>query len=97
MSQIQGKLLLISANKYNNTCLMIASYKGHLDVVSYLLEKGADPNARANCGATAMHFAVECGHLDVVRELLLYGAAFLNNENGIKDRYIFYLWSVWKF
>lgn len=22
------------ANKYNNTCLMIASYKGHLDVVS---------------------------------------------------------------
>ncbi|VEN59219.1 unnamed protein product [Callosobruchus maculatus] len=50
------------ANKYNNTCLMIASYKGHLDVVSFLLETGADPNEKALCGATALHFAAECGY-----------------------------------
>lgn len=71
------------ANKYNNSCLMIASYKGHLDIVSYLLEKGADPNRRANCGATAMHFAVEGGYLKVVQELLEHGAVFSCNENGM--------------
>ncbi|KAJ8977475.1 hypothetical protein NQ317_001757 [Molorchus minor] len=64
------------ANKYNNTCLMIASYKGHLDVVSFLLENGANPNEKALCGATALHFAAECGYVDVVRELLKYNAKF---------------------
>nr|CAI5816887.1 unnamed protein product [Callosobruchus analis] len=59
---IKHKADIHIANKYNNTCLMIASYKGHLDVVSYLLEMGADPNEKALCGATALHFAAECGY-----------------------------------
>ncbi len=32
------------ANRFNNTCLMIAAFKGHLSVVKFLLEKGANPN-----------------------------------------------------
>lgn len=61
---------------------MIAAYKGHLDVVTFLLEKGANPDEKANCGATALHFAAECGHTAIVKEMLEYGAAFVKNETG---------------
>ncbi|KAG8245278.1 Protein fem-1 B, partial [Homalodisca vitripennis] len=56
---------------------------GHLDVVSYLLEKGALPDEKAHCGATAMHFAAECGHTSIVKELLDYGAHITKNEIGM--------------
>lgn len=62
---------------------IILFFKGHLDVVSFLLEKGANPNERAHCGATALHFAAECGHTAVVKELLKYDAKFTANEIGM--------------
>ena len=45
------------ANKFNNTCLMIAAFKGHVNVLEYLLSRGVNPDVTANCGATALHFA----------------------------------------
>jgi len=30
------------ANRHGHTCLMIACYKGHIAIVRYLLDKGAD-------------------------------------------------------
>ncbi len=69
--------------------LMLIMYnilQGHGDVVSYLLEKGSDPNVRAQCGATVLHFAAECGQLSIVKELLRYGAVFSLNENGIQTQ-----------
>ena len=62
---------------------MIAAYKGHADVVSYLLLKGAQPNVVATCGATALHFAAELGHLDIVRKLMMYGAEILQNDQNM--------------
>lgn len=62
---------------------MIAAYRGHLDIVSFLLEKGADPDEKANCGATALHFAAESGHTVIIKEILKYGAAIVKNKNGI--------------
>lgn len=47
------------------------------------MEEGADPNVKAHCGATALHFAAECGHVDIVKELLKYDAQFSRNENGM--------------
>ena len=47
--------------------------QGHRDVVNFLLELGANPNEKAHCGATALHFAAECGHVDIVRILLEHG------------------------
>ena len=61
------------ANKFNNTCLMIAAFNGHLEVVKYLLEVGANPDETANCGATALHFAAETGAIDIVKELVEKG------------------------
>lgn len=51
--------------------------------VSFLLEHGADPNVKALCGATALHFAAEWGHVSVVTELLKFGAKVTKNENGM--------------
>jgi Fem-1 family protein b len=51
--------------------------------VSFLLENGANPNEKALCGATALHFAAECGHLPVVKELLKYDAIFSTNDSGM--------------
>lgn len=48
--------------------------------VKFLLEQGADPNEKALCGATALHFAAECGFVKVVKELLRYGATFSSND-----------------
>lgn len=51
--------------------------------VTFLLENGADPNEKTLCGATALHFAAECGYVAIVGELLRYGAKFLCNEAGL--------------
>jgi ankyrin repeat protein len=40
------------------TMLMSASYYGHLQVVMFLIEKGADPNLQTGTGGTALHFAI---------------------------------------
>lgn len=63
---------------------MISSYKGHTEVVEYLLQKGADANAQANCQATSLHYASECGHLEICKLLLDYGADVnVKNEYGM--------------
>ncbi len=64
---------------------MIAAYKGHLGVVRLLLDKGeCDPNLAANCGATALHFSAESGHVAVVEALMDAGAdAARKSEHGV--------------
>jgi outer membrane protein assembly factor BamB len=50
--------------------LLAAARKGDLAAVRKHLDSGADPNARTEYGASALHFAADRGHLDVVRLLL---------------------------
>lgn len=47
------------------------------------MENGANPNERALCGASSLHFAAECGHTAIVKELLKYNAVFTVNESGM--------------
>lgn len=54
--------------------LVYAAFGGHLDVVAYLLGKGADINAASEGGMTALMAAARNGHLPVVRALLAGGA-----------------------
>ena len=54
----------------------------------YLLKHNANVNAKARCGATALHFAAETGggkNQGVVKALIEQGNADLNikNEHGI--------------
>lgn len=61
----------------------LAAMFGHLSIVHYLLEKGADVNAVASNGAgyTPLTAAVTGGHKDIVRLLLASGAS-VNHRYG---------------
>jgi ankyrin repeat protein len=52
------------------TALMIASQKGSVPMVTALLGAGANPNRETRIGKTALMFAAEHCHLDVMRLLL---------------------------
>ena len=56
------------------TSLLIASQRGHLDVVRELLARGAVIDAAFNNGATPLIQASWKGHIEVVRALLAAGA-----------------------
>jgi ankyrin repeat protein len=54
--------------------LFLAAGEGKLEVVRYLLDEGANINAREDWGSTALIEAASYGHIDVIKELLLRGA-----------------------
>lgn len=55
------------------TSLMYASFYGHKALVSYLLEMKAEINAANLSGITALIWAVEQKHKEVVEELVNHG------------------------
>ena len=62
--------------------LMYAAYNGHAPVVNYLLENGAEVNAQANNGFTALIAAAKGGYENIVIALLKRGA----KPNLVTDR-----------
>ncbi|KAJ6477191.1 ankyrin repeat-containing domain protein [Mycena vitilis] len=58
------------------TALQAASSQGNVDVVSFLLENGADINARGGKFGSAVQAAAQEGQLDAVRLLINKGAIF---------------------
>ena len=65
------------------TPLQLASRNGHVEVVCFLLEHGADVTARDKSGLTALHYASENGHKEVIRILVKHGADVrAQNEKG---------------
>lgn len=57
-----------------NSPLHFAAAKGHSEIVTLLLEHGADVNSRNYCGQTALMQACRYGHWEVVQTLLLFKA-----------------------
>jgi ankyrin repeat protein len=70
----------------------LACENGHLKVVSFLQQHGADLNIKDKYGWTPLHVACEKEHLEVVSFLLLHGADV--NIKG-NDGYLF-TWPVSK-
>ena len=54
--------------------LIVASKKGHLEIVRFLLERGDDVNVWDSYTGTPLHVASGVGQLDVVRLLLMFNA-----------------------
>ncbi|MBV8802658.1 MAG: ankyrin repeat domain-containing protein [Gammaproteobacteria bacterium] len=52
------------------TLLFLAAQQGEINLVSELLNKGADPNAKTNNHRTPIFMAAKQGHLDIVIKLL---------------------------
>ncbi|KAI2808130.1 Protein fem-1 B [Blomia tropicalis] len=75
-------------NQFQNTCLMLACYMGSEDVVRTLIECKADIDKQALCGATALHFSAQKGHVNICKLLLSNGAKFLPNNNGLTPIFV---------
>ncbi|XP_060527199.1 ankyrin repeat domain-containing protein 17-like isoform X2 [Cylas formicarius] len=65
-----------------STPLMEAAQEGHLDLVRFLLEYGANVNAVTQTNDTALTYACENGHTDVADLLLQYGADLEHESEG---------------
>ncbi|EZA52531.1 uncharacterized protein LOC105281834 [Ooceraea biroi] len=57
-----------------NTPLHWAACYGNKDIITCLIDKGADVNAENGCGATPLHDAVNRGDVAICQELLQAGA-----------------------
>lgn len=71
-------------NHRGETLLHIASIKGDIPSVEYLLQNGNDPNVKDHAGWTPLHEACSHGHLKVV-ELLLQHNALVNTPGYQND------------
>lgn len=66
-----------SRNPADESPLMMAALKGHLDIAARLIKLGADVNKP---GWTPLHYAATHGHLEIMR-LLLEEHAFIDAES----------------
>ena len=75
----------VNARKYDDesTLLIAACYRDHLRVATYLIDKGAIMDLQDKQGKTALHDAVQRGHLELVSQLLDLGASQLPNNRGL--------------
>lgn len=63
---------------YSGSMLSLASSRGYLNMVRYLLTAGSDPDAVDDEGWTALHYACSEGQLAVAEELVLWARARVN-------------------
>ncbi|EMP35803.1 Ankyrin repeat domain-containing protein 60 [Chelonia mydas] len=61
--------------------LYIASHRGHIAAVEFLLENGADLHAKTPLGRTALHAAAVMGQCDCIDLLLSWGAQTSDPDN----------------
>ena len=64
----------VTARGYCCAPLFLAAGQGRAPVVRYLLDEGADVNAREKLGGTPLMEAAYSGYLEVIKELLFRGA-----------------------
>ena len=73
----------MTSDTTNTTALQAAASFGHLPIVQYLLQHGADLHKTDNRGLTVLHGAAQNGHIAVVRYLVEQGAdKEMDNNNG---------------
>jgi ankyrin repeat protein len=64
----------MAALQSSQTPLDRAAFKGKVDVVRLLIERGAEVDSRDKWGWTPLHLASRYGHLEVSRVLIDHGA-----------------------
>lgn len=67
------------------TALHVAAHCGHVRVAKLLLDRKADPNARALNGFTPLHIACKKSRIKVVELLLKHGASIEATTEVIAD------------
>lgn len=64
------------------TPLMYGAARGHTAVVQTLLRRGSDPNLRCQGKFCALHRAIACSHVEVVRHLLTLSTIDVNTTDS---------------
>ena len=80
---------IFDVNEAGETPLHIAARNGNLNIVRYLIRKGANKNADNPKDQTPLHLAVQAGHTSLVRLLLAKGADS-DTEDNKGHRPLFY-------
>lgn len=62
-------------DKFGNQVLFHAVSGNHLDVVNYLIERGADPLIRSQDGSSLLHLAAGAGNIELATRLIEVGCA----------------------
>ena len=70
LDNLGARVLPQEGDEFNDTALMKAAGQGHIEVVRFLVEQGADLNIRNQQGQNALMFAAAGGHLAVVLLLI---------------------------
>ena len=78
--ELKGDVGVDLEGHWGRSALMVASGRGHCDLVRFLLEKGAQVDFQDCYGKSALMLASECGQCEVARLLLDRGA-----EVGLRD------------
>ncbi|KAK2583729.1 hypothetical protein KPH14_009647 [Odynerus spinipes] len=60
--------------KWSETCLLVACWVDHFEIVKALLEKKVNISCRDEDGRTPLHLAACAASVKIVEELLMYGA-----------------------
>ncbi|CAG9326935.1 unnamed protein product [Blepharisma stoltei] len=80
------ELVLISPEDYKNMVarplIMLAAYKGDLDILTYLLDNGFDINNRDNYKRNALFDAIAQENLEMVRKLCEFGININNQDRN---------------
>jgi ankyrin repeat protein len=79
-----GSSTLEARDKSGNTPLVGAAERGQAEIVEYLIQKGANTNAKNNDEKTALHLACE-GDLDQVVNILLRSESVIDIEAKDSD------------
>ena len=66
LDNLGARVLPQEGDEFNDTALMKAAGQGHIEVVRFLVEQGADLKIRNQQGQNALMFAAAGGHLAVV-------------------------------
>lgn len=70
-----------------STPLMEAAQEGHVDIVKFLIQRGANVHATTNTGDTALTFACASGHTLIADILLHCGADLVGINIGLVTTY----------
>jgi len=70
----QGVDINAKEDKLDITALSLAALYDHAEIVAFLVQKGADVNARGDDGGTALHAAAFLGQYEVAKLLVQKGA-----------------------
>ncbi|MFA6303283.1 MAG: ankyrin repeat domain-containing protein [Legionella sp.] len=76
----------IQINTFSFTALAAAITLGHEEIVNYLLQKGANPNADEYDISSPLNSAIKCGHQKIIQLLINAGAVVSSEKVNLAIR-----------